>query len=343
MTGLEHAPLDRDEQAADWCVRIAEAPLSPDEQREFEAWQRDPENAAALEYALLAWRNMGDAAEKPEVVRIRAAALDRFRAANGRRWVAPGRRRAWLGAIAAALLVALVSTFAFLSHDPVETFATAVGERRTVTLADGSRVSLDGATSVEVRLRPKFRELKLLQGRAKFDVAKDSLRPFSVWAKDKLVVATGTSFSVELLNRSVRVLLYEGRVDVLEKPTADAVPRPLRLAGRSRGAGAPALTPGSELVSAVAASDAVVLRADVSRSLSWEAGQLVFEDEPLPLAAERMNRYSKLLLATDATAADLRVSGTFTAGDTAAFVEGMVLLHDLRALRSEGKITLARR
>src|SRR3546814_17339617 len=59
------------------------------------------------------------------------------------------------------------------------------------------------------------------------------LRPFSVAAAGKIVVATGTEFSVELLGRETRVILYEGHVAVLNgsaatrdtlKPFADKPP-----------------------------------------------------------------------------------------------------------------------
>ena len=52
---------------------------------------------------------------------------------------------------------------------------------------------------------------KLLAGRAKFDVAHDALRPFSVLARNRLTVATGTSFSVELLSRQVLAFRCHGR------------------------------------------------------------------------------------------------------------------------------------
>src|SRR3546814_14684556 len=49
---------------------------------------------------------------------------------------------------------------------------------------------------------------------------KDPLRPFSVAAAGKIVVATGTEFSVELLGRETRVILYEGHVAVLNGSAA---------------------------------------------------------------------------------------------------------------------------
>src|SRR3546814_1402664 len=90
-------------------------------------------------------------------------------------------------------------------------YATEIGERQLAVLEDGSQVSLDAATKVNVRMKEAGRQVELLAGRAKFDVAKDPQRPFTVAAGDKLVVAVGTSFSVALIDGQVRVILYAGQ------------------------------------------------------------------------------------------------------------------------------------
>src|SRR3546814_3322622 len=82
-------------------------------------------------------------------------------------------------------------------------------------LDDDSRLSLDANTRVRVKYSRAGRQLWLEEGRARFEVAKDPLRPFSVAAAGKIVVETGTEFSVELLGRETRVILYEGHVAVL--------------------------------------------------------------------------------------------------------------------------------
>src|SRR3546814_20684114 len=87
-------------------------------------------------------------------------------------------------------------------------------------LDDDSRLSLDANTRVRVKYSRAGRQLWLEEGRARFEVAKDPLRPFSVAAAGKIVVATGTEFSVELLGRETRVILYEGHVAVLNGSAA---------------------------------------------------------------------------------------------------------------------------
>ncbi len=220
-------------------------------------------------------------------------------------------------------------------------YRTGVGERRVVALADGSKISLDAATEVDVRYRKDRRELRLVQGRAKFSVARDPTRPFSVAAADKVVVATGTEFSVEKLGDDVHVILYEGHVAVLSRAAPDRPAAPLRLKTGASTADQ-VLTPGRELVARVDAPVADVAPTDVARSVSWEAGQIVFDDEPLTSAVERINRYAdQPVEVADAAAGRLRVNGVFTAGDTRAFIEGAVGILPLKAQTVDGRTVLA--
>lgn len=333
---------DRDEQAALWCISLAESELPHHEQQQFDRWIADPDNARALEEVSRLWNSVEMASDLPELIQIRGQALENFRRANKRRWTRPpSALRYWVGACAAVLLVAVASLF-FVLSDPVLVLKTGIGERRVAMLEDGSRVSLDADSTVEVRLRDNRRELKLVSGRAMFEVAKDPLRPFAVTAGNRIVVATGTAFSVEMLNRHVHVLLYEGHVAVLDSnrstPTQIRVRNGLVPAGQM-------LTPGRELVVGEGDGGLATLAAtDPARSLSWETGQLSFDDEPLAAAVERMNRYSKVKLAIDDPAIGaIRVNGVYTAGDVDAFVEGVTALNPVRAARGNDRIKLSGR
>ncbi|MXP41455.1 DUF4880 domain-containing protein [Altererythrobacter soli] len=324
-------------EASAWCVRLAGGELSLEEQIAFEVWLAEPGNRAAFDRVMLAWHGARQAADAPELIGVRADALEAMRSAGGRRW--ERRFRSWRIPAAAACLLLLLASALLLYHQPLA-YQTGVGERRVVRLEDGSRVSLDAATEVEVDYGTERRSLHLLSGRARFDVAKDARRPFTVRAGGKMVVATGTSFSVEMLNDEMRVILYEGRVSVLEDGPSDAPPRPVRLAARPIAAER-ALTPGTELVAAVGAPTATVARVDAQRSLTWEGGQLSFADEPLKLAVERVNRYSdRKIVLGDAAAGRLLVSGVFNAGDTAGFIDAVTTVFPLRAREQDGAVAL---
>jgi transmembrane sensor len=333
---------DRDEQAGYWCLSLAEGPLTPADQAAFDRWLAEPDNAQAFADASDVWDAIDDISNRPELIHLRGAALETFRRANRQRWTRPAAPRwAWSGAVATCLVVAALA--AILLHVPTQIYRTGIGERQLAMLEDGSKLSLDADTEVDVRMARGRRELVLVRGRAKFDVAKDPLRPFSVTAGDKMVVATGTAFTVEMLDRHVHVLLYEGHVAVLDRDSRTPIIRAEPRHG-NKAAADQMLVPGRELVMPLGAGGGTLETADVPQSLSWETGQLIFDDEPLASAVARVNRYSKEKVRVgDAGAAAAHVSGVFTAGDTDAFVEAVTALAPVRAARGDGEITFRHR
>lgn len=341
MSGAQRddMPEGRDEEAVFWCMRLAER-LTPDDQHAFDAWIADPGNAAAFDEALLMWRTAEAASRQPEMIHARAEALDAYREGHSRRWMRRASRRWYwpVGAAAAMLLVALTGFWFF--HDPADAYETGIGERRVAMLADGSRLSLDAETRVAVDYAGDRRRLTLLAGRAKFDVAKDAGRPFTVTAGGRTMIATGTAFSVELLGRQLHLIVYEGKVAFIAgKPPAA---RELLAIKASPAGRATPVTPGNELIANLALPEAPrLVHADVARSLAWEGGQLNFADEPLASAVERINRYSgtKIVIGDGATAG-IEVNGVFNAGDSAAFVEAIADAYGLRVRHEGGEIRL---
>ena len=324
------------EQAAIWAARLADGQVPAEQQAEFQAWlDADPGNGAALEEIIGAWQAVEHYAASGQMMALREAALASARRAMRRRAIAlPRRAMIWV-TLAATLMLAIAGAVVWTWLTP-RTYETGVGERRVVALSDGSKISLDAATVVRVRFTGAERRLWLTQGRAKFEVAKNPLRPFSVQAANDVVVATGTAFSVEMVQNQVHVVLYEGHVVLLQRGD-DGLRRPVSL-GPARTPADRLLTPGREVILAQtsmpqsALPAAQVERADPVRSLSWEAGQLVFDDEKLGVVVERMNRYAdKPLIIGDPGAAEMRISGVFRAGDTDALVQGLAAAFDVKS------------
>src|SRR3546814_15029131 len=97
--------------------------------------------------------------------------------------------------------------------------ATATGEILRVPLRDGSAVTLNSNSEIDVDFDEGIRHVRLLRGEALFDVAKDSSRPFVVEADSTRVTAVGTSFTVHRVSgRDVRVLVREGVVELAATP-----------------------------------------------------------------------------------------------------------------------------
>lgn len=317
-------------EAAAWRVRLTEEDAETSEA--FEAWIADPANEAAWDKVQAPWREIGEKATSPELMAARAGALARARREGRARWTSTTRGRIAASVAAVMLVAGGYGGWRFIEAQP-DVYRTTLGERRVVPLPDGSKVSLDSGSKVRIRYTADARKLELISGQARFDVAKDVRRPFSVTARNQTVVATGTAFNVDLLGPKVFVTLIEGKVVVLGEPKRGAEREPAPIA----------LEAGEQLVSAPAAPPEV-RPISVERATSWESGQLTFADEPLAAVAERVSRYAEDPVTVAANVADVRVSGVFRAGDTAGFVDMVTSYLPVEAdAASDGEITLRAR
>jgi transmembrane sensor len=196
--------------------------------------------------------------------------------------------------------------------------STQVGERSFLVLADGSKVTLNTASSVRADYSGGERRLTLLRGEAFFDVAKDPNRPFVVTAGSRRVIAVGTAFNVRLQDRSVRVTLVEGKVRVMRSRPADN-----GVDAQDPTGSAVTLVAGSALVTEADGPDRVE-RLDANRATSWRNGKLVFEGERLEDVVAEMNRYSReTLVIAGPTLKDRKVSGVFEPTEGHAFAKAL--------------------
>jgi transmembrane sensor len=219
-----------------------------------------------------------------------------------------------LRAAAALLVFAAVSGVArYYYMNGASVYETDIGVRRMVSLQDGSRVSLDSDTELRVHFSDTARKIELDRGRARFDVAHDRTRPFTVTAGTQTVVAVGTSFTVEKLGSKVVVTLIQGRVVI-----KNAAAQPLQAR-----TSAPISLNAGESYAASRDVRAVVQPADLHAATAWEAGQLVFKDVTLEEAVAQENRYTDKPVAVDASVANLRISGVFNAGEVVSFVSAV--------------------
>ena len=336
-------PVSYEEEAASWCWRIAEGALSADEHQAFDDWLvAAPHHRECFEHMVTVWQCTDVIAEMPGFLSLRAKALRAMEDGRDLLQAEPGdvtRHWRYRMVAAIALLLMVMGAHWILNARP-DIYQTGIGERRVVRLDDGSRISLDASSRVSVAYSGERRALVLQRGRAKFDVAKDPLRPFSVVSGQKTIVATGTAFSVELLRDQVRVFLYEGHVSVLVQSRPGQTLAPV-MVGRKEVFAEQALAPGSELVSDIGSASAIVKSDDVERSLAWEAGRISLTDEPLASAAERVNRYIDTpIIVGDATTGGYAINGIFDAGDAAGFVSAISSLYPIAVNRENGRIIL---
>lgn len=308
-------------EAAAWRVHLTE--IDADTTEEFEAWlAADPRHRRAWARVEASWDFVGAHATDERLLEARSAALrpgPRFGGEAAPRTI-PLRS---LMATALLVIAGTIGTVVWL-RQPV-TYQTAFGERRVLTLSDGSRLTLDSDSQVEVSYRASERDLRLVRGQAQFEVAHNPGRPFRVAAASATVVASGTDFDIDLPGEGVVVTLIEGRVGVTE--------------ARNR----LTLEPGQQATLEPGRPPSVAA-VDVETALSWQSGQAVFHNATLAAVIAHMNRYDQTKFAlVDADLGSLRVSGTFKTGNAVAFADILTRFLKIRADYSRpGLILLSR-
>lgn len=320
------------EEAAGWRLRLARNP-SLVSSTEYLQWCSDPHNASAGAAVGKGWSAVGALDSAPEVLELRRQALERMRRANARRW---SPRTLRIGAAAAVLVASVMGASGFylyrcgvIPYLNTDSYKTDIGERRIVALPDGSRISMDSDTRVSVIYLKDARSITLERGRSRFDVAHDSTRPFTVTAGPQTVEAVGTSFDVERLQSTVLVTLIQGQVVIKSADRTAAAG-----AGNGQADSPISLKAGEELVVAHNLRPAIVA-ADPQVARAWEAGRLLFRDEPLGDAVTRVNRYTTHPIVIDPSIASIRFSGVFNAGDVSSFVSAVTSYFPVQASTTE--------
>jgi transmembrane sensor len=340
---LAEATDTRLEQATEWFRRVRSESARVEDLPEFRRWmEADPLNALAYREVTETWATLGKFASAPEIVVGRRDALDDARRAARRRWSAR-RRFSSYAALAASVVIAIVGIFAWI-HTQRGIYATDVGERTTLTLQDGSVVTLDARSRIRVQYQENERLIDLEHGQARFDVAKDPTRPFRVRARDQTVIALGTQFNVEIVADNVLVSMIEGHVAITGAESRGWKPAPDRSApGRAVEQPVPGTAEQAPVIELRAGEGlrvggdghaVVVSKIDLDRATAWQSGKLFFDNEPLANAAERVNRYSKLQIEVDPSVADVGVSGVFNAGDSNAFIEAISTYFSVQVTRT---------
>ena len=299
-----------------WVAREDRGLLDTREQAERDRWlKQDPRHFGAYARARAAFANMDRASALGSGADLKQFAT---RASRWRTWrVLPA-----VGAVAAACLVIVVSSWQF----GPDHYSTRLGEVLRVPLPDGSVVTLNSQSSVDVDFGDGARRLTLRHGEALFDVAKDPRRPFVVTAGDAKVTAVGTSFSVlREKDDGVQVVVREGVVKVDE---AHAPPR--LVAANS-----------TMLTAARRAPRIDALRPDeIGRKLAWREGMIAFDGDTLQQAADKFARYSELRIRIDPAVANRRVVGLYSATDPAGFARAVATSMSLRVDTTAGGIYL---
>jgi transmembrane sensor len=272
-----------EEAAHRWVIRVQDSAF--DDWDGFTDWlEQDGDHLAAYEAAL------GDDAWAAELFRHQPPPAPAGQPMPFRR--PEPRRRRWyaLGGAIAASLVAVV-TFATLRGPGPSEIVTAPGEHRTIPLADGSRIILNGGTRISIDPDAP-REVELAAGEALFDVKHDERHPFVVTAGGARLLDAGTVFNVVSDAGALDVAVAEG--SVIYEP------------GRSE----IRLVAGDALSRASGAARPVLRKASPRAIGGWQSGRLEYGNAPLDQVARDLGRNLGLTIRPANGAERLRFTGT---------------------------------
>ena len=308
------------EEAAAWLARRRDGVCTQSEEAAFAEWcGRSEAHARAYAETEHAWNQWKQLQSSDRMREMAAAAM--AATAPRRRSVTAGRR--WGPLLAAACIVAAVVVGGIgllprlLSAPPV-TYSTALGEQRTEQLPDGTRVTLNTKTALQVRYGHGRREVVLQHGEAMFDVIHDTAHPFVVTVGDGSVTDLGTRFAIRDDSGTAIVTLLQGRVEIASRDARRE------------------LTPGEQARYGARIAGISVRKVDPTAVTAWLHGRLDFNGMPLGRAIADANRYSAVKLRLgDPKLADMPVGGSFRAGDNAAIAEALSAVFPVRVARND--------
>ena len=306
-TDRDCAHAVRDE-AAFWFALTRDRPLDTDEQTRLDHWlAQDPLHAD--EYRAL--QEIWGAADQLSAQRLQA--LLREDAPTPLQPRLRQKSAVLRYAVAASVVAVAVSAALWFglnsANDYSGQFTTAFGERKQVTLPDGSVVDLNSRTQMDVHFFRGQRQVVLSSGEAMFSVQHDPSRPFVVEAGKGRVTVTGTRFDVRRDPTQTLIAVESGTVKV---NGADDKGETVVL---TAGLGSKVDSNGK-----VAAASAV----NTAAIIAWRGGKLVFNDAPLSEVVQEVSRYRQQpLLVASGKAANLRLTSVFKADDTDALLRAL--------------------
>ncbi|NWN48136.1 FecR domain-containing protein [Pseudomonas sp. MAFF 301514] len=277
------------EEAAEWLMRLSENDLSDHERAEWEHWKiSSPERDRAWARAQLLQSKLGGLPPS-----LAMSALDR---------PSHPERRAALGKLALLLAVMPVGWGSWKlaqTQQWTADYRTRVGERRELTLADGSRITLNTDSAIDVRYDSQQRLVHLREGEILVQTAQDPSRPFLVSTRQGRMQALGTRFTVRELSGRTHLAVLEGAVKVMLAENTQTAPLIVNAGQRTN----------------FSAQTFGTLSATDRNDGAWAQGMLMADNMRLADFVAELTRYRRGFVRYDPAIADLRISGAFPISD----------------------------
>lgn len=323
------------ETAFEWHALLADEDISDSQKEAFALWlQADPQHKKAYAQANELWLELGS---------LRREDLDE-------EFFQPSWQElcvAWLRnmiqkvttpykpAMAASGIVAFALFFLVvhlqepngpqLPVTPHKSYATSIGEIRTINLADGSTITLGAKTAIDIDFSQTARHISMSNGEAFFQVSKDASRPFTVTSGDVRVTVHGTVFTVRKSETSARVAVSQGVVGVnyATQHTEEAPP-----AGKHT---AVTLVAGEQLTLQHHGQTSAVAAIKPEMVGVWRENIRIYIDAPLSEIITDINRHrARKITFADSSLADVKVTATLNSNNAHTMLQTLATALPLR-------------
>lgn len=348
IDGTPEASSVVESEALAWIAQLNGDDVSEKDLAAFREWvNRSPAHQKEIKEISELWMGLNVLTVMDEPIRQADKVSKRLRKSTARKH---RKRRIIIPALAGAMAMSLLMISPLLRSDDTAgstyeanmnvplVFKTAKGEHQTHSLEDGSVITMNTDSHLEVDFTQGQRDVRLLKGEALFSVAHDERRPFLVFANDGIVRAVGTEFSVHIKDNAIDVLVSEGSVELSTlEPTKPASVTSQATASVTKVASLGIIKAGhTAQIKNSQASISNVSEDVIDAELSWRVGRLDFAGEGLEEAIEEYTRYSDLkIIITDPRIKDIRLGGSVPIGQPDKFLSYLEVSLGLKVERAE--------
>ena len=343
-------------EALAWIAQLNGDDVSEKDLAAFREWvNRSPAHQKEIKELSELWTGLNVLTVMDEPIRQADKVSKQLRKNHARKhW----KRRFVLPALVGALAMSAIMVSPLLRGDDIQSstyeanmsvplvFKTAKGESQTHSLEDGSVITMNTDSHIEVDFTQGQRDVRLLKGEALFSVAHDERRPFLVFANDGIVRAVGTEFSVHIKGNVFDVLVSEGAVELSTlKPTKPASAKVSLSSRATKVASLGIIKAGhAAQVKDSKASIAIVSNDVIDAELSWRVGRLEFTGEGLEEAIAEYTRYTDLnIIITDPELKTIKLGGAFPTGELDLFFKTLEVQFGIKVSQSaDNRVYLAK-
>lgn len=314
--------------AREWLVRLYAD--SPDDElkADFIAWlESDTAHHAAFINAEALWNESGFAELSEQTLSLATTSSVKHEEQKKQ------SNYFWPTTLVASIAAIFVSVFLLISTSTEAiNYMTAIGEKNSITLSDGSQLTLGADTSINVIISSDERLVILEKGQVRFEVTHNPEAPFTVATANTQVSVLGTTFDVRLGGEIIDVSVREGTVAVMERDTQSFTEALSNLWNEQ---GQQTLKAGEHISADLTGHLNTKTEFSLQGNADWTNGRFVYDGVALSEIIEDINRYrnDKIIIhPTDVK--QLKITTSFNINQADQVLEGLALAQSLKLVKT---------